>query len=206
MAFVIFNNKTNSFVGHMNGKRTWEKMLKDAHHFSTKLKADNYLSKNFKSDYKETPIYDVEILDTKDLMDGLYTPWKHTPESAAASLDSLSSLVNDTMQLYDKYASLLQYFGNAVSVCDHETLDLLHKVELSDEDAENSIKTYKQIRDVRIRRRAAKDSLELATLMLSTGFLTSLKNLKFEMDSWNAYKENRTYHPRVLYGMFDDPA
>ena len=87
---------------------------------------------------------------------------------------------------------------------DQETLDILHKIEFCNVSASDGYKLYKQLQEIRIRRRDAKDHLEIASLVLSTGLLSSMKSLDSEIKSIETNMANRMYKPRVLIGLFDD--
>ena len=76
------------------------------------------------------------------------------------------------------FIALPKFYGGVVRDLDMETVDILHKIEFTNENVVNGFRRYKQLQDVRQRRRKAKDALEISSLLLSSGLLASLKTLK----------------------------
>ena len=78
-------------------------------------------------------------------------------------------------------------------------------MEFTNENVINGFKRYKQMQEVRQRRREAKDALEFASLIISSGLLPCLRKLKTDSADLKEFGETREYKPRVLTSMFDDP-
>ena len=132
------------------------------------------------------------------------TSSKKTLKNLSVFFILLKSFLSATLSSFDKLASLPRYYGSEVSKCDQETLDVLHKIEFCNVSASDGYKLYKQLQEIRIRRRNAKDHLEIASLVLSTGLLASMKTLDSEIKAVETNMADRKYKPRVLVGLFDD--
>ena len=113
-------------------------------------------------------------------------------------------MLNTILAETERLVALPQYYGKLVRDLDLETQDVLHKIEFTNENVVSGFKRYKQLQDVRQRRRKAKDSLEFATLILSSGLLTSMKTLREEIDKMKSEMESRKYKPRVLTELFEE--
>lgn len=127
-----------------------------------------------------------------------------TAEVAAQELESLKIFVDSMLAVSSLFIELPKYYGSVVRELDLETQDILHKIEFTNENVVNGFKRYKQLQDVRRRRREAKDALELVSLLLSSGLLTSLKTLKTEMEKLEKYLTERKYNPRIIPDIFED--
>ena len=188
------------------GKGTWATILKNATKFQTIEKASNFVEQNFAGMYRSVPVAETKILN----MDNLTEEYQNQDidlnnEKATELLDELRQFFNAVSEETDKFIALPGYFGGQIKHCDMETLDLLHTIELTNENVVAGYKRYKQLQEIRQRRRIAKDSLEVCSLLLSSGLLPALKQIKLGLEEIEKWKETRTYSPRVREGMFDDP-
>ena len=153
---------------------------------------------------RHTICTDIEVLSADNLTSTFNTNYTFTEETAQQEFEELKQFLSSTLSSFDKLASLPKYYGSEVQKCDQETLDVLHKIEFCNVSASDGYKLYKQLQEIRVRRREAKDHLEIASLVLSTGLLSSMKALDREIKSVEVNMANRKYKPRVLVGLFDD--
>lgn len=207
MAFVIFNSKTNKYVKH---PKNWTESFNKATKFETWEKVNNYLTNNFPSDYKGTPIEDVEAIDTDALLSTVYKD-EVIPcaalldeEAAQAELTKLHDLLALVSASAQNFASLPNYFSKQIKDCDMETLDVLHKIELANVNVVGGFRLYKQLQEIRRRRRNAKDAMEVCSLLLSTGLIKSFSEVKKGLAELEKETAERTYSPRIRKEMFTD--
>lgn len=205
MSYVISHLQNGSYVKLKSGKGSWSTLLKNATKFKTLENATNFIDNNFSGTYPATNVVDVKILNVENLaeeysIDGA----EFTEETAKQTLEDMISFYDQIVENTNKFLFLPGYFGNIVKQCDMETLDILHKVEFTNENVVNGFKRYKQMQEVRQRRRVAKDSLEFASLIVSSGLLACLKKLKTDIAELKEFGETREYRPRVLTSMFDE--
>lgn len=205
MAYIIHNLKTNLFLKNPN---IWTPSLRKATKFQSEEKVNNYMTNNFPHNFRNIPTSDIEILDTNNLSDNLDDHSDSlqilTAETAAQELENLKIFVDSMLTVSSLFMELPRYYGGVVRTLDMETQDILHKIEFTNENVVNGFRRYKQLQDVRIRRREAKDALELVSLFLSSGLLTSLKTLKTEMEKLEKYLTERKYNPRIIPDIFED--
>ena len=205
MAYIIHNLKTNLFLKNPN---IWTPSLRKATKFQSEEKVNNYMTNKFPHNFRNIPTSDIEILDTNNLSDNLDDHSDSlqilTAETAAQELENLKIFVDSMLTVSSLFMELPRYYGGVVRTLDMETQDILHKIEFTNENVVNGFKRYKQLQDVRIRRREAKDALELVSLFLSSGLLTSLKTLKTEMEKLEKYLTERKYNPRIIPDIFED--
>ena len=175
MPYVIFNKQTNKYIKHPS---TWVGRLSKATKFKTEENASNFLSCPPRA-LALPPIEAIAILSTDNLTDIYNTSYSFTEETAQQEFEELKSFLSDTLSSFDKLA-----FCNV--------------------SASDGYKLYKQLQEIRIRRRNAKDHLEIASLVLSTGLLASMKTLDNEIKAVETNMADRKYKPRVLVGLFDD--
>lgn len=162
MPYVIFNKQTNKYIKHPS---TWVGRLSKATKFKTEENASNFLSCPPRA-LALPPIEAIAILSTDNLTDIYNTSYSFTEETAQQEFEELKSFLSATLSSFDKLASLPRYYGAEVSKCDQETLDVLHKIEFCNVSASDGYKLYKQLQEIRIRRRNAKDHLEIASLVI----------------------------------------
>lgn len=209
MAYILFHIKTNMFLKHPN---TWTPNLRKATKFQTEEKVNNYMTKNFPFVFKNIPVEDIEILNTDNITEDFEsqhntsTPpsLQLTEETAAEELANLKQFVDTMLTASALFIALPKFYGGVVRDLDMETVDILHKIEFTNENVVNGFRRYKQLQDVRQRRRKAKDALEISSLLLSSGLLASLKTLKTEMEKMEDYFQKRSYNPRVLPELFEE--
>lgn len=110
---------------------------------------------------------------------------------------TIVTIFKDVIETYEKNAEIIKQ-------SEEELVDLEHEIELSNpKNARDGYKVYKEIREVRIRRRQAKNENELLKDMydlLKDNQSQKFKN-KIQQIQGNAAKiaktqENRTYTPR----------
>ena len=91
---------------------------------------------------------------------------------------------------------------HVIEACDHETLNILHKLEFqfSGVNASEGYKISKRLHDVRNYRRYAKDKLEIIMKLKELNFLSDLEGYSNFIDSLS----DRVYIKRNTYGMFDE--
>lgn len=205
MSYVISHLQNGSYVKLKSGKGSWSTLLKNATKFKTLENATNFIDNNFSGTYPATNVVDVKILNVENLteeysIDGA----EFTEDTAKQTLEDMISFYDQIVENTNKFLFLPGYFGGIVKQCDMETLDILHKVEFTNENVVNGFKRYKQMQEVRQRRRVAKDSLEFASLIVSSGLLACLKKLKTDIAELKEFGETREYRPRVLTSMFDE--
>lgn len=202
MAFVIYHPGKQRFLKYATN--SWVTALKNATHFASAEKLENFMQNNYRFTCKDVPKEELLFLDTANLTHGFHTSVSLTAESAQAEFEWLENTLNMILDETERLVALPQYYGELVRDLDLETQDVLHKIEFTNENVVSGFKRYKQLQDVRQRRRKAKDSLEFATLVLSSGLLTSMKTLREEIDKMKSEMENRKYKPRVLTELFEE--
>ena len=200
MPYVIFNKQNNQYIRH---PYKWVNRLSAATKFKTEENAKKFLACPPRALVLPSPD-DIEILSADNLTSTFNTNYTFTEETAQQEFEELKQFLSATLSSFDKLASLPRYYGAEVSKCDQETLDVLHKIEFCNVSASDGYKLYKQLQEIRIRRRNAKDHLEIASLVLSTGLLASMKTLDSEIKAVETNMADRKYKPRVLVGLFDD--
>lgn len=200
MPYVIFNKQNNQYIRH---PYKWVNRLSAATKFKTEENAKKFLACPPRALVLPSPD-DIEILSADNLTSTFNTNYTFTEETAQQEFEELKQFLSSTLSSFDKLASLPRYYGAEVSKCDQETLDVLHKIEFCNVSASDGYKLYKQLQEIRIRRRNAKDHLEIASLVLSTGLLASMKTLDSEIKAVETNMADRKYKPRVLVGLFDD--
>lgn len=208
MSYVIHHCAKGGYVKIKAGntKGSWATLLKNATKFTTLEKATNFMDNNFPGLYPSNDIVEVKILNVDDLTE-VYDvkEYDYSEDEAKDLLEKMISFYGSITEETDKFISLPKYYGNVVKQCDLETLDVLHKIEFTNENVVNGFKRYKQLQDIRLRRRVAKDALEFSSLLVSSGLLACLKKLRTDIDELKEFGETREYRPRILTSMFDDP-
>lgn len=206
MSYVISHCTSGGYVKCRGGKGSWSTLLKNATKFITLDKATNFMDNNFSGMFPTVSPTEVKILNTDNLAEEYSGDGSEfTPETAKQALDEMIAFYEQIVENTDKFLFLPGYFGGIVKQCDMETLDILHKMEFTNENVINGFKRYKQMQEVRQRRREAKDALEFASLIVSSGLLPCLRKLKTDIADLKEFGETREYKPRVLTSMFDDP-
>lgn len=205
MAYVISHCQNGGYVRLKSGKGGWATLLKNATKFQTLDNATNFIDNNFSGIYPTANVSDIKILNMENLAEEYCADGtQFTEETAKQVLEDMIAFYDQIVENTDKFCFLPGYFGGIVKQCDLETLDILHKVEFTNENVVNGFKRYKQMQEVRQRRRVAKDSLEFASLIISSGLLSCLKKLKTDIAELKEFGETREYRPRILTSMFDE--
>lgn len=189
MAYVIFNLKTKTYVH--DKQKSWVSNAAEASRFHTVSTASNYINSQFIHIFKEVPREDVEIVDADCL--------GFTEESAAIELERCLAFFRESLEIRKKLSTLRDYYAHVNSVADMETQDLLHKIEFCNENAANGYKLYKQLHDVRQRRRTAKNGLEVASDLVKL-----ISGANKEINKLLEIQNSRAYKPRVLIELFKD--
>lgn len=91
-----------------------------------------------------------------------------------------------------------------LSQVDKEICDIMHYIEFNNLDATNGYKTYKMLKDCRLRRRKIKDDLEKVNIIIPAfedkEFVGKLKTCLNQIKGL----EHRKYTPRILDELFED--
>ena len=201
MAYVIYYPEKREFVKHTG---LWSSTLKGAAKFASIEKVQNFMTKNFPFIYKDIPQETLQYLNTDDLTQSFVSGTTLTDEDAKAVFEWLKTTIPLILAESDKLVSLPRFYGKQLTQLELETQDILHKIEFTNENVINGFHRYKQLQDVRQRRRKVKDNLEYTTLLLTSGLLDSLKKLQAGIDKMTTEMEERTYKPRVLNELFDN--
>lgn len=184
----------------------WATILKNATKFQTIEKATNFSEQNFPGMYKDIPVAETVILSTDNLTQEYQDRNEDlSAEEAISLLGEFQEFYNIVFENTERFKCLPIYFGQQIKRCDLETLDLLHTIELTNENVVAGFRRYKQLQEIRQRRRIAKDALEISSLLLSSGLLPAMKQIKLGLEEIEQWKETRTYSPRIHEGIFDDP-
>lgn len=113
-------------------------------------------------------------------------------------MDTAIKCINQIIEIVDQANSEYRALSGQLSSLDLETQDLLHFLE---NETFNVVRGYylaKQLKDIRIKRRAIKKDLELFQILIN-----SLDSIDFKKINQKLYKkienrENYTYTPRIL--------
>lgn len=206
MSYIIKNNLSGAFakVKSNDTKGTWATLLKNATKFKTLDDASIFIEQRFSFLYPGFEKANIKIICAENILEEYGVVGEDlNEESAAEMLQEMITFFEDLVKTTDKFISLPGYYGKAVKQCDMETLDILHKIEFTNENVVNGFKLYKQLQDVRLRRRKAKDALEFSVLISSSGLISDLKQIASDIHTLKESEENRKYKPRALPGLFD---
>lgn len=117
----------------------------------------------------------------------------------------MSEAISTTRNFLDSLNIIEKEWGNWINnlnVCEMETQDLLHEIELTKFDVQRGYRLCKQLQEVRQRRRNLKDTMEV--LRTLKDFLDSNKQLKINlfktlsaMEKTEEHQGRRMYAPRV---------
>lgn len=201
MAFVIYCIKKQKFVKHPN---LWSATLKEAAKFNTMEKLQNYMANNFAGNFPDVSTDGLQFLSTDNLSQN-YSPFVTlSDEEARVKFEWLKETIAAVLAESEKLVALPRHYGKQLAQLELETQDILHRIEFTNENVINGFYRYKQLQDVRQRRRKVKDNLEYATLLLTSGFLESVSSLQMNIDKMDKDMAERKYTPRVLNELFDD--
>jgi hypothetical protein len=115
-------------------------------------------------------------------------------DEAREALDSFIIATNDFKDELSNIQDLMSYYTNQLTLADRAEQDILHKIELENIVGIQAVRLVKQIKEIRIKRREAKDNIKYLT---NVNLATS--NLIETLHAHEDYLENRSYAPRVLY-------
>ena len=197
MSYVLYDSRQNRYIGKKN--KRWSFTKSGAAKFVTEESANNYLSINLRGDHPEADIESMQILPSESAPEITLEVRQMSEDEASQKLRKLEDFVLSPNIPFEDFDSLLAHFSDDVRQCDQITQDLLHKVEFSSLNAADGYKIYKQLHEVRIRRRKAKDSCYILNALHSSGLLKSVEVLQRTFESM----EGRVYEPRVLKELFE---
>lgn len=114
----------------------------------------------------------------------------------------LEESINTLSELTAKVPKQIEMIKKEIGLCDHETSDLLHHIEMSNLNACEGYKVYKDMQITRKKRRELKDELDIlekldermnkhSKLITSTGAMTR------DIIKQKSHLTNRRYHLRV---------
>lgn len=199
MPFVIHYPKEQKYMKLKKDVISWDEDVLQAHRFETEKNAQNFIRNQLKS--INICASDVEAVNFGSQI--LKGSAKLTADEATEYVERIPKIVAEFYDVGRIVRSLLNYYSEMVRETDMETNDLLHKIEFSNLSAVDGYRMYKQLHDVRIRRRTAKDNLDMLELFVKSGFTTSLVNLQTRSSELQASLESRTYQPRILHALFE---
>ena len=140
------------------------------------------------------------------------TPRGRRAISAKGPYQAAESADTDITELLESIRVLRKYLAGApeeakrlrqlISDCNCETTDLLHAIELEEEEEQEMIRLYRNIKDMRKRRRSYKQRLgymeELMYFITRMQWLPeSLKNLQEKLETLKDKENNSFYAPRI---------
>lgn len=203
MSFVIFNPENGLYYRHLFGMPySWVEEPEHALKFARLQRAKNYLQNNFRHLVRNVSPENMSII---DLNKPLPVPVCVASEAhAQAMIEALPQRIEELGQAADMVPVLTNYFAARQKTADLETIDLLHKIEFTELDVVSGFLIYRQLQEVRLRRRRAKDSLELLSLFQESGILEGLGKLRDTIREYQKRIDNRSYLPRVLDELFDE--
>jgi len=119
-------------------------------------------------------------------------------------LSDIPSAVSSILALYGQIDTAIEYCNHTIRNTDLETSDLLHKCEFSNPNAADGYKFFKEIQICRIRRRKAKDMLQLLEIIRDSGIVNTAYDFDNRYGTCQHILENRTYRPRIREDLFTD--
>lgn len=117
-------------------------------------------------------------------------------KATAEIISQVTDAASEAQQLYDYYRKEQKDADRAIS-------DIMHAAEFYTLNAAQGYKLYKMLKEERLRRREAKDALELLTYI--RGGIGGGGVLEKKLHRVMKKMENRTYNPRVLVELFQNP-
>lgn len=128
-----------------------------------------------------------------------------TQQDVEAYMEHINSWLSDMSAISKEIMLVRDFYRREVGICDKETVDILHKIEFSHENVVGGYRLYKQLQDVRLRRRKAKDGIfYMVGLYNSKGELI-LEKLDKSLKKCRHGMDGRIYTPRVLTNLFESP-
>lgn len=162
--------------------------LDDAIIFKTLAKAYNHLNTSLPKGLNKRKLQVITADGSKP--DVVYAPNSIDAETITSSADEILRI---TTVLKTEHIRLTQLQQSSES----EIQDIVHAAEFYQLNAAQGYKLYKMLHESRIRRREAKDGLELINALLQT----KVSNCE-DVRSQVAALSNRSYKPRILNELF----
>ena len=199
MPFVIYSPLKKLYVKQpFGGPKSWVPQLSQASKFRSASSAKNYLTSNLKLSADAIARQQFLIISMNQVEEELAAqaaaeaaaepPEPHPPPTEAPVKPSAEPLsAEDARELVEELPLLA---------------DLLHKIEFSELDPVPGFLLYAQLREVRQRRRVAKDSLELLHAFQEANLADSIRALREQVSHIIQQHTNRTYSPRILSDLF----
>lgn len=197
MQYIIFHNQTSQFV-HRDG--VWVESICDATKFATIAKAKAFMDCDYDRISEGHPRSELSIYNVMDFKQR--SSDYYTAEEAAAQLQSLIQFYKSTLETAKEFRKLHDYYNRIQSRTDKETNDFLHKIEFANENVVNGFKIYKQLQEVRQRRREAKDALDFYDILETSGLLKSLEKAVASLEKLQREQDKRDYAPRIRAELF----
>lgn len=225
MTYIIYSRLKDLYVRQpFGGAKTWVPELSQATQFHTEQSALNYLRKNLQLTDGEARNRKLEILSIEQAENDAEARKQAIAEAneraaeemkekeikalfsareAQTLIENLPLLVDQLLTAVETAEKLSKYYQKSLSDTELESRDLLHKIEFSEPDVIPGFLLYTQLREVRCRRRAAKDSLVLLHLFQESGVLNAVKRLQELTTRTLRQQETRSYYPRILGDLFE---
>lgn len=170
----------------------------------TFIKANNVIQNSIKPMQRYQYVLKEASIEEKqenysDMEDGDYIPTR---------FDGMDTNWNEYVEELISFSSQLRQYrlnlNYMLSEVDKEICDIMHYIEFYNLDAAKGYKTYKMLKDCRLRRRKIKDEYEKVsaaiTVFANDDLIDKLKNALHQMKGLDA----RTYKPRVLAELFEE--
>lgn len=202
MATFIYYPNGLLYLKTRKGKISWVADTLNARKFKDEQEASDFLER-FKNDATLHGVPLVDLVITSADGEVLVSNHGFSKEDADTYLQQLPNDISDLCGIASNVNMLLNYYGKVLKQTDLETIDLLHKVEICNLGVVDGYKLYKQMQEVRKRRRVAKDSYEQINLLVESGLVSSLESLQKKSQEFATNLVRRKYKPRVLDGLFD---
>ncbi len=209
MSFVIFNPATGLYFRQPLGKpHSWVKDPNRALQFGKQQRAKNFLCNNFVHTVRDLKPEDMQLIDRKAQAQAqpaaASAPLRIAGEADAQELvSSLPQMVEELTHSADVVQVMERFYAAQQKKADLESIDLLHKIEFTELDVISGFLLCRQLQEVRLRRRRAKDSLELLSLFHESGLFESLGKLQAMIGAYRERIGTRSYLPRVLDELFE---
>lgn len=124
-------------------------------------------------------------------------------DTAAEKISRLFSLAAELGEMTGSFQDLMDFYTEGQRQADMETVDILHKIEFSKFNAVDGYRIYRQLHDVRLRRRACKDTIQMLNLFMQSGLWQSALTFRRLAAKQQQSMESRKYRPRVLDELFE---
>lgn len=195
--FVITNGK-NFMAQDSTNRHEVVNSVTLAAKYEERKKAENFLA-NLPRSFKNIGYYVQEIaIEEKS----------ETVSDEKEIVGEFSSFVNEAKKTIEDFSEFINNLNakkkeleRQKEEADKEIFDLVHAIELREElNCPKAYKLYNMIRDARIKRREAKDGIEVIDIITEEG-LVGIKSGRC-MRRINGM-DNRKYTPRILKELFD---